>query len=234
MRTGKESGDVSALQTEVNAIPWFHQIDLENGIITPGLDASASKLDFIKMPDNLNGMTVLDIGAWDGFFSFAAARRGASRAVALDSYVWQSESHGNKRGFELARRVLDSRVEDCEMEVLDIGPERLGTFDLVLFLGVLYHMRHPLLALEKVASVTSQMLILETHVDMLCHDRPVMAFYPGSDLADDPTNWWGPNQAAVEAMLKSVGFREVRAVARAYDSRFVPYPLHRMAFHAWK
>ena len=74
---------------------------------------------------------------------------------------------GTKAGFELARKALDSKVEDLSIDVLDLSPERIGEFDLVLILGVLYHMRHPLLALERVASVTKDQLVLETHVDFL-------------------------------------------------------------------
>ena len=74
---------------------------------------------------------------------------------------------GTKAGFELARKALDSKVEDLSIDVLDLSPERIGKFDLVLILGVLYHMRHPLLALERVASVTKDQLVLETHVDFL-------------------------------------------------------------------
>lgn len=87
----------------------------------------------------------------------------------------------------------------------------MGAFDVVLFLGVLYHLRHPLLALERVASVTRD-LILKTVVDMLGIGRPAAAFYPERELSDDPTNWWGPNPAAVEGMLRAVGFRAARRV----------------------
>ena len=80
----------------------------------------------------------------------------------------------------------------------------------VLFLGVLYHLPNPLLALERVASVTSDFLVLETVVDMVGFGRPAAAFYPGRELNGDPTNWWGPNEAAVHGMLRSVGSRALR------------------------
>jgi tRNA (mo5U34)-methyltransferase len=168
----------------------------------------------LKIPDNLQGKSVLDIGAWDGFFSFEAERRGANRVLAIDSYSWNGPGWGTKAGFELARLALNSKVEDKEMEVLEISPQEIGTFDLVLFLGVLYHMRHPLLALEKVFSVTGKQLILSTHVSMLQIKQPVMRFYAGEELKGDPTNWWGPNIAAVQSMLKDVGFRRVEIVSR--------------------
>jgi len=90
-----------------------------------------------------------------------AARRGCSPPITSPG-----TRTGAKEGFELARRVLDSKVQDADIDVMDLAPERIGTFDLVLFLGVLYHLRHPLLALERVASVTEEQLILETHVDL--------------------------------------------------------------------
>jgi tRNA (mo5U34)-methyltransferase len=227
MDNGQEMGDVPR---EVAAIKWFHRIDLGHGIVTPGVDDSPKKLQQIGMPEDLSGLAVLDIGAFDGFFSFAAERRGASRVLAVDSYCWSGKGWSTKAGFELARKTLNSKVEDMEIEVLDIGPEKVGVFDLVLFLGVLYHMRHPFLALERVASVTGKQLILETHVDMLWRRRPAMAFYPGADMNRDPTNWWGPNPAAVVAMLQEVGFKRVQVLAR-YRSRI---RRNRLVVHAWR
>ena len=201
------------LKTKVEEIKWFHRIDLGNGIVTPGVDCSVEKLKKLKIPENLQGMSVLDIGAWDGFFSFEAERRGAKRILAVDSVSWEGSSWGRKEGFELARKVLNSKVEDINLDVLDISPERVGIFDLVLFLGVLYHMRHPLLALERVSSVTRNQLILETHIDLLQIKRPAMMFYPGAEIYNDSTNWWGPNPAAVVSMLKDVGFRKVKILS---------------------
>lgn len=240
-----------ALKREVARINWWHAIDLGNGVITPGLNNTTRRLEQYGIPENLQGKTVLDIGAWDGFFSFEAERRGACRVLATDSFCWGGEGWGTKAGFELARTALNSKVEDMEIDVLDISPETVGVFDLGLFLGVLYHMRHPLLALERVFSVTGDQLILETRIDMLSCKRPVMAFYPGPELENDPTNWWGPNPAAVEAMLRAVGFREVKRIPR-YSS--LPYRVTsalvgkirrqrpffetiqrpRMVFHAWR
>src|SRR5713101_1737289 len=150
------------LRRQVDQIKWWHSIDLGNGIITPGRVDNLGTLRRIGMPGRLDGKTVLDVGAWDGFFSFEAERRGAERVLATDSFVWRGGWPTGKAGFELARRALNSRVEDMEIDVLELSPERVGTFDIVLFLGVLYHMRHPLLALERVASVTRELLIVET------------------------------------------------------------------------
>ncbi|MHC4127538.1 MAG: DUF1698 domain-containing protein [Planctomycetota bacterium] len=202
------------LRRGVEKIQWYHRIDLGDGIVTPGVDPSPQKLQRLRLPADLGGKTVLDVGAWDGFFSFEAERRGASRVLATDSYAWSGVDWGTKQGFELARTRLGSRVEDMDIDVLDLSPQRVGVFDVTLFLGVLYHLRHPMLALEKVAGVTGELLILETAVDMVHVHRPCLAFYPGAELKGDPTNWFGPNPAAVEAMLRSVGFPNVKTVYR--------------------
>jgi tRNA (mo5U34)-methyltransferase len=203
---------MSELREQVAAIRWFHTIELAPGIATPAPEVTRDRLDLLKLPADLSGKTVLDIGAWDGFFSFEAERRGAARVLAADHFAWHGDTWSSKAGFELARRALRSEVQDADIDVMDISPETVGTFDIVLFLGVLYHVRHPLLALERVASVTSEQLILETHVDLTWLRRPAMAFYPALELDWDPTNWWGPNPAAVEAMLHAVGFRRVEMV----------------------
>jgi tRNA (mo5U34)-methyltransferase len=206
--------DLKALRAEVGGIPWWHTIDLGNGIITPGIDDSPRKLQRLRLPQDLTGKSVLDIGAWDGFFSFEAERRGASRVLALDSYAWNGSTWGSKRGFELARRVLGSRVEDIEMEVLDISPQTVGVFDVVFYLGVLYHMRHPLLALARIAAVTRELLVLETVVDLLSIHRPAMAIYPDGALYGDPSNWNGINPPALQAMLREAGFKRIEIVQK--------------------
>ena len=196
------------LRARAAQVDWFHSIELRPGLVTHGADDTSARLKLLELPADLSDKTVLDIGAWDGYFSFEAERRGAERVLAADT--WNEQTGGAKRGFELAREALGSRVEDREIDVMDLSPDSVGQFDLVLFLGVLYHLRHPLLALERVASVTRHQLILETHVDLTWTRRPAMAFYPQKELNWDVTNWWGPNVAVVAAMLKDVGFEEVR------------------------
>lgn len=197
------------LRTRAEAIRWYHTINLGGGVVTRGVDDSPVRLARVQLPESLHRKTVLDIGAWDGFFSFECERRGAARVVAADHFSWHGTGWGTKAGFTLAREALGSRVEDIDIDVMDLAPERVGTFDVVLFLGVLYHLRHPFLALERVASVTRDYLIVETVVDLVGFRRPAMAFYPGRELNNDPTNWWGPNIPAVVGMLESLGFRKV-------------------------
>jgi tRNA (mo5U34)-methyltransferase len=227
------------LRDEVERLRWWHRIDLGQGVVTPGRDDSPSKLAFLGMPADLRDKSVLDVGASDGFFSFEAERRGARRVVAVDTYYkdlpggWRG--HGTRSGFDLARRVLGSRVEALDLDCLDLSPENVGVHDVVLFLGVLYHLKHPLLGLERVASVTGELLILETHVDLLDVEQPAMAFYPGRELANDPTNWWGPNGPAVEAMLRTAGFRRTEVVHRHVDQPSGTVARSgRVVVHAWK
>jgi tRNA (mo5U34)-methyltransferase len=189
-------------------------------------------LEKFGCPSDLRGKTVLDIGAADGGYSFQAEQRGASRVMATDSWLWGDGPDTSKAAFDFAREALGSKVESRHIDVLDHSPATVGIFDIVLFLGVLYHMRHPLLALERVYSVTGDQLILDTHLDMLDCDRPAMAFYPGKELNNDSTNWCGPNALAVEAMLRTVGFRHVELffmtsygeMRNVYDSTGVKPP----------
>jgi tRNA (mo5U34)-methyltransferase len=222
----------TTLKARVEALRWYHTIDL--GLVTRGIDNTPERLARAQLPSSLKGLSVLDIGAWDGFWSFEAERRGAARVVASDYYSWHGQGWGTgqgKAGFELARETLGSRVEDVDLDVLELSQDNVGTFDLVLFLGVLYHLRNPLLALERVAAVTRGQLILETVVDMVGTVRPAAAFYPDRELNNDPTNWWGPNHAAVHGMLRAVGFSKVVTVTPA---RSAAYRAARAAVHRLK
>jgi tRNA (mo5U34)-methyltransferase len=219
------------LRSRIADVRWYHTIDLGGGAVTPGIDDTPRRLQRIQLPTSLAGCTVLDVGAWDGFFSFEAERRGAARVVATDHFSWSGGGWGTKAGFQLAKETLGSRVEDIDIDVMDLSPERVGRFDVVLFLGVLYHLRHPLLALERVASVTRQLLILETVVDLVGFRRPAMAFYPNTELSNDPTNWWGPNVPAVHGMLQTVGFRRVETIT---PQRSVAYRAARAIAHRLK
>ncbi len=220
--------DVEKVKAEIANVNWYHRIDLGDGIVTPGVDDSPNRMAPLELPSDLSGKSVLDIGAWEGVFTFEAERRGASRVLATDSYCWSGEGWGTKEGFLTASRILGSRADDLEIDVMELSPDRVGTFDLVLFVGVLYHLRHPLLALERVASVTGDQLIFDSHTAKVEDPDPVMLFYPGTELNNDPTNWWGANPPAVEAMLRDVGFRRIE--------RKHPELIEegRLIIHAWK
>lgn len=224
-------------------IRWFHSIDLGDGRRTNGLGNTQGILDRIHLPKDLAGKSVLDIGAWDGFYSFEAEKRGAERVLATDHYCWSGDGWGTKAGFNYAHRQLNSQVESLDIDVMQLDPVEVGVFDVVLFLGVLYHLESPMDALHKVASVTGDMLILETASDLNSVRQPAIAFYQGDQLNADPTNWIGPNEAAIHAMLRAAGFSRIETVYRpGIRQRLKSYWRHwqgkpedgRVAVHAWK
>jgi tRNA (mo5U34)-methyltransferase len=197
---------------------WYHQIEVAPGVVTPGVNDSQMILDALQLPEDLSGQRVLDIGARDGYFSFECERRGAAEVVAID-YLTPEET-----GFPIARQLVGSEVELRQANVYDLTPEEYGTFDLVLFLGVLYHLRDPMLALDKIAGVSRGRAIVETQMiddallgadgefkrlvdlDPELERIPLMQFYPGRALNNDPTNVWAPNEACLAAMLEESGF----------------------------
>lgn len=230
-RSGLSKDEVLA---RVNSLEyWFHHIPLGHGIVTPGhqggpqghTSTTFQVLHMLDIPEDLTGKTVLDVGSWDGFFSFEAERRGASRVLAVDKFYRYEdgkldENEGKKiaaSGFFIAREILGSNVEFEEMDVYDLSPERVGMFDVVLFPGVIYHLRHPLLALERVASVTRDLMVLESYCIEGDYDPPAAQFYETDELLKDVTNWWGPNIQGMAAMTRAAGFRRAEIISRFWD-----------------
>jgi len=217
-------------EERVNSLPWYHQIDLGDGILSPGmikLEMLHAQADaYFQMP--LAGRTVLDVGCWDGFNSFEARRRGAARVLATDHFAWSDKCWGRREAFDLAHARVAPEIEVMDIDIPDMTPDRIGIFDVVLFCGVLYHLRNPLQSLETVAKLVGSALIIETHLDAHRLKRPAMVFYPGAELGNDPTNWWGPNIACVTAMLKDVGFDRIAYTKHPSHSR------SRGIFHAYR
>ena len=150
--------------------------------------------------------------------------------MAADHFSWHGSGWGTKAGFLLAREALGSRVEDIDIDVMDLTPERVGTFDVVLFLGVLYHLRHPFLALERVSSVTRDRLILETVVDLVGFAPSRDGVLSRTGVEQRSTNWWGPNIPAVHGMLESLGFEHVTTVTRSRTPPIAPRALSIIGF----
>jgi len=199
------------LRLAVAGRTWFHTIDLGNGVHTPGHKDTAAEWEHLHLPD-LAGRSVLDVGAYDGFFSFEAERRGAARVVASDHWVWNWPGSDARGNFELAWRTLGSRVQMRDIPVEEISPDTLGaTFDVVLFLGVLYHAPDPVGYLRRVRSVTTGIAVVETAVDLLEVPIPAAAYSAGASLNGDASNHFGPNPLAVEAMLRDAGFSRITA-----------------------
>lgn len=210
------------LADRVAELDWYHTMDL-GGVTTPGREATPRRMARVQMPARLDGRSVLDIGTYDGAYAFEAERRGAGRVLATEVPV------SDRRGFDLAHETLNSAVEYIHLNVHDLDPAEIGTFDLVLCLGLLYHLRDPLGGLQHVRSVTKGMAIIETEGDALGIHAPVAAFYEGKELNQDGANWWGFNRRGLLAIVKAAGFSEARVVycpprprriARAVRDRF--------------
>lgn len=217
--------DAQALAERVAGRQWFHRIDLGHGIVTPGQDDTPLKLGGLGLPEDLTGKSVVDIGAWDGFFAFECERRGAT-VLATDHHCWTREGFQDKGGFDLAKRALGSQVQERVVSVEDLPTADLGRFDIVLFLGVLYHARDPLGYLTNIRAITKGMAIIETYVDLLEISRPAIAYYPGTTLNNDPTSFFGPNEAAVHGLCQDAGFSRVETIKPSYAP-------DRMVFHAF-
>src|SRR5262249_16602513 len=142
---------------------WFHSIDLGDGRVTQGVKSLAQiekEETLIFAEVDLTDATVIDIGAWNGAFTFAAARRGAQRVLAVDSFTWSHPEIRGKEAFDFANATLRlPNIETKTIEVHDISPEAVGQFDVCLFLGVLYHLPTPTEGLERAASVTRECLV---------------------------------------------------------------------------
>jgi tRNA (mo5U34)-methyltransferase len=171
--------DVSLQQRVRELQHKFHSpFDFGDGIVTKPWHVQrrfARRLRLLKIPD-LKGKTVLDIGAWDGYFSLEFERRGAKRVLAVD--VWDE---GALQAFLLVREHFKSAVEYKRLDAHDLSPALVGTFDVVFCAGVLYHLRHPLRGLESIRSVTAGQLILETAslVPAVHEWVPQITFFPG-------------------------------------------------------
>jgi len=253
-------------QALVEGVPfWWHSIDLGNGVVTPGRKGAEQlqgELANMKLP-NLRGKTVLDIGAWDGYFTFAAERLGAA-VTALDYYEWSTDTDAKMRywqqcrdsgvepkpyrqvpglwvpdtlpgkgGFNVAKAALGSKASEIVADFTTVDLDQVGLFDVVFFLGVLYHLREPLQALERLARVTREVAIIETAAlatPEFSAERCIFEFFPGAELNGDPTNWWTPNLAGLVGACQAAGFsRMVPTVEVPVESGH-----YRLTLQAWK
>ncbi|MDP8981313.1 MAG: DUF1698 domain-containing protein [Acidobacteriota bacterium] len=197
---------------------WYHSFEWPDGSATEGVQRMEHQRDRWKrftLPEDLTGKRVLDIGAWDGWFSFEAERRGAC-VTAVDCVEVPN--------FLEAHRRLNSAVDYRIMDVYDLPGAGLGKFDYVFFLGVLYHVKHPLLALEIVCALTEETAFVDSfvtdaetwreHVDEL----PRLEFYETDELGGFLDNWFGPSVSCVQAMCRAAGFARVELL-RAWENR---------------
>jgi tRNA (mo5U34)-methyltransferase len=231
----------AALQRKIDALaPWFHNLHFPDGTQTVPSHVLGGDFPTFKwrqitpaLPARLNGWRVLDVGCNAGFYTFELARRGAS-VVAMDvdpHYLAQARWAAGELG-------LRDKVEFRQMEVYDLARHE-EQYDLVWFMGVFYHLRYPLLALDLLAQRTRKLLMFQTltmpgdsvyektedypiekRTPLLESGWPKMAFIEHR-FAGDPTNWWLANHAGVEAMLRSSG---LRVIARPGDEMYLCEP----------
>lgn len=220
--------DTEALRARVASFPiWYHRIELPGGVVTPGeapLDAAA-----YRVPGDLTGLRVLDVGAWDGYWTFEALRRGAREVVAIDDFsdrlgFLEREDRRAWETFDLCRDALgygEDRCSRIDMSVYDVTPAQLGVFDIVFLFGTLYHLRHPLLALDRLSAACRGQIFIESAIlddyspyhgggfsGRYSGEQVVMEFYPTDEYAGNPTNWWCPTLACLRGLVYAAGFTE--------------------------
>lgn len=213
---------------------WYHNIDLGQGIQTAPEDPGGKHARYLwslfrpYIPGDLTGKTVLDIGCWSGFFAIEFKKLGASKVIGVD------ELPGRIDQARFAAEVLGLDIQYQVMSAYNV--DKLGTeFDYIVFLGLLYHLRHPLYMLDKLAGMLKGTMLfqcftplpsggIEVKGDYTRHEieQEHLLEHPGfpkmcfiEDKANgDPTNWWFPNEACLWAMLRSAGFKNIRQLAR--------------------
>lgn len=181
---------------------WWHSFELPDGDLIQGvstLGAQKMRIAQFPIPQDLTGKRVLDVGTWDGWFAFEMERRGAE-VVAIDRFE-------NPRFLEIHERI-GSRVDYRQLTVYDLDPNRIGCFDFVLFMGVFYHLKHPLLALERVCAVAKEFVAVESFV--LKEPRsPLMEFYENDEFGGEFDNWFAPTVPCLMGMCRTAGFARV-------------------------
>src|SRR5689334_903318 len=187
---------------------WYHSFDLPDGTRVDGvmpIEWLRQRWARFPIPEDLTGKRVLDIGPWDGWFSFEAERRGA-QVVAVDreEQVTFLEMH----------RRLGSKVDYRTLDLYELPGAGLGQFDIVFCLGVLYHLKHPVLGLEIVAALAKEVAIVETFIIEGEPEIPRMEFYETDELNGHMDNWVGPTVNCVMAMCRTAGFARVEMIGK--------------------
>ena len=208
---------------------WHQGWDLFPNVRTPGRSPVEALMDNAGVPTDLSGLSILDIGAWNGCLAFECERRGAERVVAF------SLEDPEQTGFNSLSRLLEiERTRYVQGSIYDLDPERIGTFDVVICFGVIYHLRYPVLGLDNLRRVTAGSVYIESHALDEClvvngseraldelSSACLIQFYPGSELANDPSNWFSPSVSSVAAILRTAGFEVLVAKKHAQRGYWV-------------
>lgn len=196
----------NAARDELLRLGWYHSFRFDDGTEFRGVlsvESSQHRYAVFPIPADLKGKRLLDIGAWDGWFSFEAERHGAE-VTAIDMVEVPN--------FLTVHRKLGSKIHYLELDLFESEKVGLGKFDYVFFLGVLYHTKYPLLALEIVCGLTSDIAIVESYVtdadEWQNHrsDIPTLEFYEAEELGGQLDNWFGPTVGCLQAMCRAAGF----------------------------
>jgi tRNA (mo5U34)-methyltransferase len=177
---------------------WHHRYEIFPGVVVPGNYDPRFMLEKLNLPSSLKGKKVLDIGASDGFYSLHCHKLGAD-VTALDY------RHKTTSGFATMEKISEVSIKHVVASVYDIGPE-LGQFDIVLFLGVIYHLPDIPASLWRARQVCAGKLYLESYVEDFGSDKPLARYYESDTLVGDSSNFWAPNVACMEAMLRDTGY----------------------------
>jgi tRNA (mo5U34)-methyltransferase len=219
--------------------PWFHCIDLGEGLFTKSKSAIGEPVDHPRptwesvkkcLPDDVSGQTVLDVGCNAGFYSIEMKRRGAGRVLGIDS------QRDLIRQAEFVRDVLGLEIDYQRKSVYDLDPARMGQFDITLALGLIYHCKHLVLALEKLFLITRRLLVLETAIYPPEKTPPSFEYEEGGErptlhpvayVENRPEakeavyNWFLPSPPALTALLRNIGFEVTRVLPGATNDRAV-------------
>ena len=218
---------------KVADLRWWHSIELPDGTVTPGqktIEILKLEEEAIFAPLTLSGCSVLDVGAWDGYFSFAAERRGAATVTASDYFCWVGPGWGSMDPFNLAKEILNSKVKPWVVTadaVPDAFEDLDSGFDWILLLGVIYHVKNPVKLLERMRKTARVGVVVESHYVDDGLASPVLHLYPAEELAGDPTNWTAPNIAGFEALVKMAGFSRCEII------KSPAAPGSRIIAHCW-
>ena len=204
---------------QISQIRWWHSIALPlpdgEEVITPGEVnhcSAATATNRFGIPEDLTGKSILDIGCWDGYFSFLAESRGAGTVYSIDPYQGFADPETGQRGYKLAHSLLKSR---CKFWISNLEKVAAATpqikADIVFYFGILYHVDHPLKELEYLFQVTNEFALIETAISTASPSVPGMwQFLPGN--RQDATNKWYPSLSGLITALKYVGFSDTAVI----------------------
>src|SRR5438270_6241581 len=231
------------LSERARGIDWYHTLELRPGLTTDGVFDLRPWVDRFGLPERLDGMRVLDIGTFDGFWAFEMERRGAAEVMTLDvdhqdDFDWPPRRRGERsavlrpgEGFLLAQETFGSRAKRIIGSIYDADPAELGTFDLVFCGMVLIHLRDQLLALERIARLCRGTFITAEEFDPLTGLVPFPAVRYRADRQASVV-FWQPSSRTWRRMLWTAGFDHVREHARFKVRSNHGYSVRHLVHHA--